>query len=138
MDTQPQWTQPPEAGAGPPGWPPPSRRSRVRLVAGIVLALVLVVAVSGFLIGYAAKHTSWDGVGPTVQKLSATTGRQITLTTTDRVPIISTSASTEPLPQRESTVVDALHTEAALQPGTSAGIDPKNIIFSFTWTETRG
>ena len=53
MDTQPQWTGTPGppgqpgAGAGPPGWPPPRRRSRVRLVAGIVLALVLVVAVSG-------------------------------------------------------------------------------------------
>ena len=53
MDTQPQWTGAPGPpgqpgpGAGPPGWPPPRRRSRVRLVAGIVLALVLVVAVSG-------------------------------------------------------------------------------------------
>jgi len=47
MDTQPQWTQPPGAGTGPPGWSPPPRRSRVRLVAGILLALVLVVAVSG-------------------------------------------------------------------------------------------
>ena len=53
MDTQPQWTQPPGAGAGPPGWPPspgwppPRRRSRVRLVAAILLALVLFVAVAG-------------------------------------------------------------------------------------------
>jgi hypothetical protein len=53
MDTQPQWAQPPGAGAGPPGWPPPPgwrpprRRSQVRLVAGIMLALVLVVAVAG-------------------------------------------------------------------------------------------
>ena len=56
MDTQPQWTQPPGppgGGAGPPGWPPPPgwtpprRRSRVRLVAGILLALVLFVAVAG-------------------------------------------------------------------------------------------
>jgi hypothetical protein len=53
MDTQPQWTGAPGPpgqagpGTGPPGWPPPRRRSRVRLVAGIVLALVLVVAVSG-------------------------------------------------------------------------------------------
>ena len=47
MDTQPQWTQPPGGGDGPPGWTPPRRRSQVRLVAGILLALVLVVAVSG-------------------------------------------------------------------------------------------
>jgi Protein of unknown function (DUF4230) len=47
MDTQRQWTQPMRGGDGPPGWPPPGRRSRVRLVAGILLALVLVVAVAG-------------------------------------------------------------------------------------------
>jgi len=48
MDTQPQWTQQPGAGQGPPGWPPPpQRRSRVRLVAAILLVLVLFVAVAG-------------------------------------------------------------------------------------------
>jgi len=52
MDTQPQWTPPPGAGAGPPGvpppgWRPPRRRSQVRLVAGVMLALVLAVAVAG-------------------------------------------------------------------------------------------
>ena len=48
MDTQPQWTQQPGAGQGPPGWPPPpQRRSRVRLVAAILLILVLFVAVAG-------------------------------------------------------------------------------------------
>ena len=46
MDTQPQWTQP-GAGQVPPGWPPPRRRSRVRLVAAILGALVLFVAVAG-------------------------------------------------------------------------------------------
>jgi len=56
MDTEPQWTRPPAAGQGPggpapgwppPGWEPPRRRSRVRLVAAILLVLVLVVAVAG-------------------------------------------------------------------------------------------
>jgi Protein of unknown function (DUF4230) len=48
MDTQPQWTQQPGAGRGPPGWPPPpQRRSRVRLVAAILLVLILFVAVAG-------------------------------------------------------------------------------------------
>jgi hypothetical protein len=51
MDTEPQWTRP-QGGEGPPGWPPPGwprsrRRSRVRLVAAILLVLVLAVAVSG-------------------------------------------------------------------------------------------
>jgi hypothetical protein len=47
MDTQRQWTQPMRGGDGPPGWPPPGRRTRVRLGAGILLALVRVVAVAG-------------------------------------------------------------------------------------------
>jgi hypothetical protein len=51
MDTEPQWTRP-HGGESPPGWPPPGwpptrRRSRVRLAAAILLALVLAVAVSG-------------------------------------------------------------------------------------------
>ena len=46
MDTERQWTPPPGAAPG-PGWPPPRRRSRVRLVALVVLALVLFVAWSG-------------------------------------------------------------------------------------------
>jgi hypothetical protein len=48
MDTQPQWTQQPGSGQVPPGWPPPPRRrSRVRLVAAVLLVLVLFVAVAG-------------------------------------------------------------------------------------------
>jgi Protein of unknown function (DUF4230) len=57
MDTQPQWTEPPgsgqppgwtqpQGGQGPPNWPA-RRRSRVRLVAGILLLFVLVVAAAG-------------------------------------------------------------------------------------------
>jgi hypothetical protein len=48
MDTQPQWAQQPGTGRVPPGWPPPPRRrSRVRLVAAVLLVLVLFVAVAG-------------------------------------------------------------------------------------------
>jgi hypothetical protein len=47
MDTQPQWRQEPQGGSPPPGWRPPRRRSQVRLVAAVLLALVLFVAVSG-------------------------------------------------------------------------------------------
>src|ERR671914_349964 len=46
MDTQPQWRQEPQGGSPPPGWRPPRRRSQVRLVAAVLLALVLFVAVS--------------------------------------------------------------------------------------------
>ncbi|HEV3496781.1 MAG TPA: DUF4230 domain-containing protein [Actinomycetes bacterium] len=47
MDSERQWTQPQPGAAPGPGWPPPHRRSRVRLIALLVLALVLFVAVSG-------------------------------------------------------------------------------------------
>ena len=47
MDTERQWAQPPPGAAPGPGWPPPRRRSRVRLVALVLLALVLFVAWSG-------------------------------------------------------------------------------------------
>jgi hypothetical protein len=46
MDTQRQWTQP-RGGEGPPGWPPPRRRLRVRLAAAVLLVVVLALAVSG-------------------------------------------------------------------------------------------
>jgi hypothetical protein len=47
MDTERQWAQPPPGATPGPGWPPPRRRSRVRLVALVLLALVLFVAWSG-------------------------------------------------------------------------------------------
>jgi signal transduction histidine kinase len=79
------------------------------------------------LVGYAATHRDWGEAGPTVQKLAARTGRQITLTTTDRVPILrsSTVPKTQPLPQKESAVVDPLHTDPDLQPGVDVRIDPR-------------
>ena len=78
------------------------------------------------LVGYAATHPTWDGVEPVVQKLARSTGRQITLTTRDRVPIAGTTTAGS-LPLKESAVVDPLHTDAALQPSTASGIDPRVI-----------
>jgi hypothetical protein len=50
MDTQRQWTQPQggetPGAAGPPGWRPPRRRRPAQLIAGIVLVLVVLLAVS--------------------------------------------------------------------------------------------
>jgi two-component system sensor histidine kinase BaeS len=83
------------------------------------------------LIGYAATHPTWDGVGPTVRKLTASTGRQITLTRADRTPIAGastvpvSSAGAGTLPQKESAVIDPLRPDAALQPGTEVRIDPR-------------
>jgi hypothetical protein len=44
MDTRRQPTRP--LGGGPPGWPPPGRRLRVRLAAAALLVVVLALAVS--------------------------------------------------------------------------------------------
>ena len=83
------------------------------------------------LVGYAAVHRTWDGVGPTVQKLTTGTGRQITLTRADRVPIAGASTVPVPatgpgaLPQKESALIDPLHTDAALQPNSDVRIDPR-------------
>jgi len=79
------------------------------------------------LVGYAATHPAWAGVGPTVTKLAALTGRRITLTTADRTPIARSSTAPERLPQSESAVVDALNTDVALQPGTAVRIDPRAV-----------
>jgi Protein of unknown function (DUF4230) len=46
MDTQRQWARQPGTGE-PPSWRPQGRRSRVRLVAWVLLALVLAVAAAG-------------------------------------------------------------------------------------------
>ena len=77
------------------------------------------------LVGYAATHSSWAGVEPTLTRLATRTGRRITLTTKQRVPIAGLDSSAEPLPQNESAVIDALHTDPGLQPGSDTRIDPR-------------
>jgi two-component system sensor histidine kinase BaeS len=79
------------------------------------------------LVGYAATHPSWDGVGPTLAELGAGTGRRITLTTTERTPIARSSVTSEPLSQKESAVVDPLHTDPALKPEAAVRIDPRAV-----------
>lgn len=83
------------------------------------------------LVGFAATHRSWAGVEATVQKLTADTGRQITLTSPERVPIVGAvdspgpDAAVEALPQKESAVIDPLHTDSALQPDADVRIDER-------------
>jgi two-component system sensor histidine kinase BaeS len=79
------------------------------------------------LVGYAATHPSWDGVGPTLAELGAGTGRRILLTTTERALIARSSGASEPLSQKESAVVDPLHTDPALQPEAAVRIDPRAV-----------
>ncbi|MFG2963318.1 ATP-binding protein [Streptomyces sp. NPDC048288] len=79
------------------------------------------------LIGYAAGHTDWSGVTPTLKRLTGRTGRHITLTTQDRRPIAASGTATT-LPTRASALIDPLRADPALLPGVKAdGIDPRAV-----------
>jgi two-component system, OmpR family, sensor histidine kinase BaeS len=70
------------------------------------------------LLGYAATHSSWNGVGPTLEVLAQHTDRRIALLTHDRTPIADSSSG--PLPATASAVVDPLAVDAALVPDAPA------------------
>nr|WP_128381789.1 HAMP domain-containing sensor histidine kinase [Streptomyces cavernae] len=79
------------------------------------------------LIGYAADHTDWSAVKPTLSRLAERTGRRITLTTQDRRPIAGSGSATA-LPTRASVLVDPLRADPALLPGIKTdGIDPRAV-----------
>ncbi|MFJ8362084.1 sensor histidine kinase [Streptomyces sp. NPDC093984] len=80
------------------------------------------------LSGYAATHTDWSGVGPTVRALSARTRRRIALTTPDRVPIADSARHGTPLPPQAAATVDPLRTDTYSEPGAQlSGIDPRAV-----------
>ncbi|XUL94393.1 sensor histidine kinase [Streptomyces galilaeus] len=82
----------------------------------------------GTLVGYAATHRDWTGVSPTLRRLAERTGRRITLTTQNHRPLATSAASVATLPASASAVVDPLHTDAALLPGTATDrIDPRAV-----------
>jgi signal transduction histidine kinase len=66
------------------------------------------------LLGYAATHPSWAGVGPTLETLAQHTDRRIALLTHDRTPIADSGHG--PLPAIASAVVDPLAVDPALVP----------------------
>ncbi|MEU6394565.1 HAMP domain-containing sensor histidine kinase [Streptomyces sp. NPDC046939] len=68
------------------------------------------------LLGYAATHPRWDGVGTVVRDLADSTGRHITLTTLRRAPLADSAGSTPPrtLPAQASATVDPLSVDTAL------------------------
>jgi signal transduction histidine kinase len=66
------------------------------------------------LVGYAATHHDWTGVGPVVQDLAKQTGRTIELATQDRRPLVGT----DPLPAKASAIVDPLAVDPALAPNS--------------------
>uniref|UniRef100_A0AAU3GKS7 histidine kinase n=1 Tax=Streptomyces sp. NBC_01401 TaxID=2903854 RepID=A0AAU3GKS7_9ACTN len=75
------------------------------------------------LLGYAAEHPSWAGVGDTVAELADSSDRRITLTTQSREILADSAASSPPppaLPPEASAVVDPLSV-AATSSGTDSG-----------------
>ncbi|MDN3357291.1 HAMP domain-containing sensor histidine kinase [Actinomadura sp. DC4] len=84
-------------------------------------------AVYNELVGYAATHTSWDGVGPTVTRLARSTGHRVTLTSRDRRPIAE-SARGGPAPSGTPTTVDPLAVNPLLVPAAASDrVDPRAV-----------
>ncbi|MFF7337579.1 sensor histidine kinase [Streptomyces sp. NPDC008163] len=73
------------------------------------------------LLGYAAVHPTWDGVGVTVRELAEQSGRRIALTTQARAPLADSAArGAAALPAQASAVVDPLSVDTALSTGAGA------------------
>ncbi|MFD0024582.1 sensor histidine kinase [Streptomyces sp. NPDC058382] len=87
------------------------------------------------LLGYAAAHSTWDGVGKTVRDLAKQSGRRIALTTERRSPLAdSAEPASAALPAQASAVVDPLSVDTALaaeNAGTSGApadrVDPRAV-----------
>lgn len=88
------------------------------------------------LLGYAARHPSWDGVDATVRELAEQSGRRVALTTQSRQPLAdsATAATVPALPPEASAVVDPLSVDAVLAARSTEGqgtaadrIDPRAV-----------
>ncbi|SHM23092.1 sensor histidine kinase [Actinacidiphila paucisporea] len=89
------------------------------------------------LLGYAATHPGWDGVGGTVMELARQSQRRIALTTQDRHPLFDSAAgpsggaTADPLPAQSSAVIDPLSVDTALVPDADATgadrVDPRAV-----------
>ncbi len=82
------------------------------------------------LIGYAATHNEWAGVGPVVAQLVKDTGRRIELSTQDRKPI----AGEGPLPDKASAVIDPLAVDPALATDADANRIDKRAVGPYLLT----
>ncbi|MFD6100734.1 ATP-binding protein [Nocardiopsis flavescens] len=97
------------------------------------------------LVGYAATHRGWAGVGDTVRELAWETGRRVVLTTEGRAVIADSAVAAQgggeeapPLPPRTSSVVDALAVDVTLAAGSGDRIDPRAVgPFALTERERR-
>ncbi|MEU0357712.1 HAMP domain-containing sensor histidine kinase [Streptomyces cyaneofuscatus] len=88
------------------------------------------------LLGYAARHPTWDGVDATVRELAEQSGRRVALTTQSRRPLAdsATSATVPALPPEASAVVDPLSVDTVLAARSTEGqgtaadrIDPRAV-----------
>ncbi|WP_233515446.1 sensor histidine kinase [Marinitenerispora sediminis] len=77
------------------------------------------------LLGYAATHPDWSGVGATLRDLADETGRRVSLTTENRQVIADSAADRPPLPPRASSVVDPLAVDVTLVSEDAGRIDPR-------------
>ncbi|GAA1298532.1 HAMP domain-containing sensor histidine kinase [Streptomyces sanglieri] len=68
------------------------------------------------LLGYAAGHSTWEGVDDTVRDLARQSGRRIALTTEQRRPLADSASRPAPpaLPPQASAIVDPLSVDTAL------------------------
>jgi two-component system sensor histidine kinase BaeS len=71
------------------------------------------------LLGYAASHPRWDGVGETVRGLARQSDQRVALATEDGTRIADSAAGRPPLPARPSAVVDPLAVDVSLGPGAA-------------------
>jgi two-component system sensor histidine kinase BaeS len=78
------------------------------------------------LLGYAATHTDWSGVGPIVDERAREVGRRITLTTEDRQVIADSADGPSLRAARPSAIVDPLRTDPGLTGGAER-IDPRAV-----------
>ncbi|MEU8800027.1 ATP-binding protein [Spirillospora sp. NPDC048819] len=71
------------------------------------------------LLGYAASHPRWDGVGETVRELARQSDQRVALATEGGARIADSAAGRPPLPARASAVVDPLAVDVSLVPGAA-------------------
>ncbi|NYD50716.1 two-component system sensor histidine kinase BaeS [Actinomadura luteofluorescens] len=71
------------------------------------------------LLGYAASHPRWDGVGETVRGLARQSGQRVALASEGGARIADSAAGRPPLPARPSAVVDPLAVDVSLGPGAA-------------------
>ncbi|GAB3136937.1 HAMP domain-containing sensor histidine kinase [Microbispora hainanensis] len=75
------------------------------------------------LLGYAATHPGWNGAGEVVRQLARDTGRRVTITTEQRVPLVdSDSGPPAKLPARPTASIDPLHIDTALAAASGSSL----------------